>query len=183
MSVRSFASGFLAGLVTPAVIVLVIIAFHSPAAPTPAPTPIPELTATQATVATRTPLPPPTLTPATTRTPAPTGTSAPAPSPTSGAYQVETIEVPSRQTAYVVFKLPERYVLEGYFEVGGGDNSITFWAVGRGGNTAINKQDVVGRAEFRLSAKQSDSYTLYFDNGRSAATAKQVTIYYRLRAD
>lgn len=188
MSPRSFAAGFLAGIITPAFIVLALIAVRSPGTAMPTPTPTAAATATRSAPAptaapTRTPAPTPTSTPRPTQTPSPTPTPSPASSPTPGAYQIEKIEVPPRQTAYVVFSVPDRYVLEGYFEVTGGNNDITFWATGRGQEAVIKKHDVVGRDEFKLSAKQSASYTLYFDNGKSVLTPKQVTIHYRLRAD
>lgn len=188
MSPRSFAAGFLAGIITPAFILLIILAVRSSGSAVPTPVPTVAATATRpapapTAPATSTPAPTPTSIPVPAHTPAPTSTPSPVSSPTPGLYQVEAIDVPPRQTAYVVFSVPDRYVLEGYFEVTGGNDDITFWATGRGEDPVIKKKDVVGRAEFKLSAKQSASYTLYFDNGKSVLTSKQVTIHYRLRAD
>lgn len=191
---QSFAAGFLAGVVTPAIIVLAVIVIRTSGSPATQPIALPTPSATVTTVQITVPTPTvtmapthtPTAAPTPTPTPSPTPTATPTPSPTVGEYQTETIEVPTRRTTYVIFSVPDKYVLEGYFEVHGGNDDITFWASsGKDGDDdkVIKEQEIVGRGEFKLSGKKSGTYTLYFDNGRSLITPKQVTIYYRLRAD
>ena len=75
MSARSFAGGFLVGVITPALIVLVIILVRSPGLSAPAPTTTPSPTHTALPTRTPTSTPSPTALP--TKTPLPTATPVP----------------------------------------------------------------------------------------------------------
>lgn len=70
-------------------------------------------------------------------------------------------------------------VIEGYFNVEGGNKDVGFRVKAPSGSYLENIDKVSNRHEFHFTVHEGGPYTLYFDNGFSTFTSKQVTLAIR----
>ena len=95
-------------------------------------------------------------------------------------YQDESCTVGSLSTSTMTLTMSKGDVLEGYLTVRGGNDDIGFYIKDSYGNKVMDI-GVNGRYDFSYTATSEGFHTLYFDNGFSLFTRKQIFIHYRVR--
>ena len=90
-----------------------------------------------------------------------------------------TVEPGSAMTATV--NMSKGAVVEGYMTVRGGNDDIRFYIKDSYGSKVLDIDRVRGRYDFSYTATSEGFHTMYFDNGFSFITSKQVYLHHRVR--
>lgn len=95
-------------------------------------------------------------------------------------YQDESFTVGPLSTSTMTINMSKGDIFEGYLTVRGGNDDIGLYIKDSYGNRVL-QIGVRGRYDFSYKATSEGFHTIYFDNGFSLLTSKQVYMHYRVR--